>query len=240
VNVLALLDQLQRIGLSKYESMAYTTLLKFHLNSATMLAEKSGVPRTKIYQVLESLQDKGWIKVFSGAPLLFKATQPEEIIDKIRKDQDQFLTQIQDVLQEEANMMKEKFVILKMDIGIETLKDEIRTAKTVWLSNATTAFIRRINDALPPGAQVKAVLFPGEEKTDNESIDFRESLIKVVKIYQGKEVPSINVILDEERTYGILEEPKTKRYLVDEMLYDECSHCFVNFFNLGFNNTKEV
>jgi len=238
--MMELLEQLQKIGLSKYEAMVYTTLLRFHLNSATMLAEKSGVPRTKIYQILEQLQDKGWIKVYSGAPLLFKASQPDEVIDKIRKQQDTFLNQVQEILKEEANMMKEKFVILKMDIGIENLKDEIKKAKTVWISNTTTDFVRRINDAFQKDAEVKAVLFPGEKKTDNYKIQWRESLMKIVKIYQGKEVPSINVILDEERTFAVLEDPRTKHYVVDEMLYDECSHCFVNFYNLGFNNAKEA
>jgi len=238
--VLALQDQLIKLGLSKYESMVYTTLLRFHLNSATMLAEKSGVPRTKIYQVLESLQEKGWIKVYSGAPLLFKASQPDDVIERIRKEQDTFLTQVQEVLKEEANIMKEKFVILKMDIGIENLKDEIRKAKTVWVSNATTDFIRRINDAFRDDAQVRVVLFPGEQKTDNFRIEWRESLMKVVKIYKGQEVPSISVILDEERTFSVLEDPKTLHYVVDEMLYDECTRCFVNFYNLGFNNAKEA
>lgn len=238
--MLALQDQLLRLGLSKYESMVYTTLLRFHLNSATMLAEKSGVPRTKIYQVLESLQEKGWIKVYSGAPLLFKASQPEDVIERIRKEQDSFLTQVQEVLKEEANMMKEKFVILKMDIGIENLKDEIRKAKTVWVSNSTTDFIRRINDAFRADAQVRIVLYPGEQKTDNFHVEWRESPMKVVKIYKGQEVPSINVILDEERTFSVLEDPKTLHYVVDEMLYDECAHCFVSFYNLGFNNAKEV
>nr|MDO8083208.1 helix-turn-helix domain-containing protein [Candidatus Sigynarchaeum springense] len=238
--MLALQDQLIKLGLSKYESMVYTTLLRFHLNSATMLAEKSGVPRTKIYQVLESLQEKGWIKVYSGAPLLFKASQPDDVIERIRKEQDTFLTQVQEVLKEEANIMKEKFVILKMDIGIENLKDEIRKAKTVWVSNATTDFIRRINDAFRDDAQVRVVLFPGEQKTDNFRIEWRESLMKVVKIYKGQEVPSISVILDEERTFSVLEDPKTLHYVVDEMLYDECTRCFVNFYNLGFNNAKEA
>ncbi|MEX2717517.1 MAG: hypothetical protein Q6353_018295 [Candidatus Sigynarchaeum springense] len=39
--MLARQDQLLKLGLSRYESQVYTTLLRFHLNSATMLAEKS-------------------------------------------------------------------------------------------------------------------------------------------------------------------------------------------------------
>ena len=59
-------EKLQRIGLTEYEAKAYLTLLRDHLNSASKLSEKSGVPRTKIYSVLESLERKGWIRIFLG------------------------------------------------------------------------------------------------------------------------------------------------------------------------------
>jgi len=62
--------KLQKIGLTEYEAKAYLSLLRDHLNSATKLSEKSGVPRTKIYQVLESLERKGWIRIYSGIPLV--------------------------------------------------------------------------------------------------------------------------------------------------------------------------
>jgi sugar-specific transcriptional regulator TrmB len=235
-----LAEQLQRLGLTKYESLSYSTLLHFHMNSATILAERAGVPRTKIYMVLDALQEKGWIKVYSGAPLLFKATPPADVIERLRQEQGDFLQSVQQSLEEENKMMKDKFIILKMDIGIETLKEEIRNAKTVWISNATTDFIRRIDDAFQEEAEIKVVMFPGEARTENSNIQFRESLIKVVKISQGKELPSMNVVLDEERTFGIMQDPKTKRFIVDEMLYDECSNCFVNFYKLGYENATEM
>jgi len=50
----SVVEKLQRIGLTEYEAKTYLTLLSTHLNTATKVAEKSGVPRTKIYMVLES------------------------------------------------------------------------------------------------------------------------------------------------------------------------------------------
>lgn len=49
-------EKLKRVGLTEYEAKAYLALLNAHLSTATQISEKSGVPRTKIYAVLESLE----------------------------------------------------------------------------------------------------------------------------------------------------------------------------------------
>ena len=73
------IEHLQKVGLTEYESKVYLSLLGSRFNSATLLAKRSGVPRTKIYTVLESLESKGWIKIYSGSPLLFKPVNPVKI-----------------------------------------------------------------------------------------------------------------------------------------------------------------
>lgn len=82
----SVIEKLQRIGLTEYEAKAYLALLSTHLNTATKVAEKSGVPRTKIYMILESLANKGWVRIYSGVPLLFKATDPGEVFERIKED----------------------------------------------------------------------------------------------------------------------------------------------------------
>jgi sugar-specific transcriptional regulator TrmB len=56
-------EKLQRVGLTQYEAKAYVALLNMHLSTATKVSEKSGVPRTKIYAVLETLKDKGFTRI---------------------------------------------------------------------------------------------------------------------------------------------------------------------------------
>ena len=72
----SIVEQLRRIGLTEYEAKAYVALLTVHLSTALTVSKKAGVPRTRIYAVLESLQTKGWIKIYSGVLLLFKAEEP--------------------------------------------------------------------------------------------------------------------------------------------------------------------
>jgi len=235
----SVVEKLRRIGLTEYEAKAYLCLLKDHLNTAARLSEKFGVPRTRIYSVLESLAHKGWIKVYSGVPLLFKAVNPSEVFERIKRDYNDFLKSVEATLDKEVIGVKEKFVIKKVDIGFEGLKEKIRKARTVQISNATTDFLKKVSEAFGEDAEVRVLLFPGERKLKNKNVQFREAEVKIVCLVKGKETPSISVILDETRTFTVIEDPVKHRYVVDEMLYDECSKCFSEWFNFGWDAAKK-
>jgi len=236
----SVVKKLQRVGLTEYEAKAYLSLLSDHLNTATKLSEKSGVPRTKIYSVLESLERKGWIRIYSGVPLLFKAADPREVFERIKKDYEEFLESIQATLNKEVVEMMEKFVILKFDIGLRSLKDEMKKAKTIWINNATTDFLKKVSDTFSEDAEVRVLLFPGERKTGDKNVQFREAAVKIVCMVRNKEVPSMSITLDESRTFTVFEDPVNHQFIVDEMLYDECAKCFLEWNSLGWNAAKEV
>jgi len=236
----SVVKKLQKVGLTEYEAKAYLSLLRDHLTSATNLSEKSGVPRTKIYQVLESLERKGWIRIYSGIPLLFKAVDPRDIFEKFKKDYSEFLESIQATLDKEAMEMKEKFVILKFDVGLGSLKEEMKKAKTVWINNATTDFLKKVSDTFSEDAEVRVLLFPGEKKIADKNVQFREAGVKIVCMVRNKEVPSMSITLDESRTFTVFEDPVNHQYVVDEMLYDDCAKCFLEWNSLGWNAAKEV
>ena len=52
---------LEKIGLTSYEIKTYTALLKGGELNASELSQNSGVPYSKIYEVLGTLEEKGWI-----------------------------------------------------------------------------------------------------------------------------------------------------------------------------------
>jgi sugar-specific transcriptional regulator TrmB len=232
----SVVEKLQRMGLTQYEAKAYLALLNTHLSTATKVAEKSGVPRTKIYSVLEALKHKGWVRVYSGVPLLFKAVEPLTVFEKVKGDLETFLQSVQTTLKEEVNEMKEKFVIKKFDIGLKGLKQEISKAKTVEINNATASFVKKVSDAFRPDAVVKVLMFPGEAKLINmQQVELKEAEIAIVTIIRNREVPSMSIILDEGRTFTAFQDPVDHKYIVDEMLYDECSRCFSEWSNLSWN-----
>lgn len=236
----SIVEKLQKIGLTQYEAQAYLSLLNDHITTAAKLAEKSGVPRTRIYSILETLARKGWIKIYSGIPLLFKASHPKEIFEKVKMEYVDFLESIQTMLEKEVSDVKDKFVIKKFDLGLESLKEEIKKAKTIQIANATTDFLKKVSKAFSKNAAVKVLLFPGESRIANGNIEFKEAELKIVCVIRGKEVPSMSVILDESRTFTAIEDPIDHRYIVDEMLYDDCSKCFEEWYSLGWNAAQET
>lgn len=233
-------EKLKRIGLTEYEAKAYVALLEVHLNTATKVSEKSGVPRTRIYSVLESLAHKSWVRIYSGVPLLFKAQAPQEVFDKIKEEYGEFLDSVKSTLKEEVKNMKEKFVIKKFDIGLEGLKEEIKKAKTVEINNATAEFIKKISDTFKPNAQVKVLLFPGERKLKLSNVQFKLAEVGIVSIVRNREMPSMSIVLDEDRTFTVFQDPVDSHYIIDEMLYDECSKCFGGWSNMSWTAAKET
>ena len=235
----SVVEKLQRVGLTQYEAKAYLALLNTHLNTATQVSEKSDVPRTKIYTVLEALKHKGWVRVYSGVPLLFQAVEPLKAFGKVKGDLETFLQSVQATLKKEVNEMKEKFVIKRFDIGLEGLKQEISKAKTVEINNATTGFVKKVSDAFRPDAAVKVLLFPDEAKPNNlKNMELKEAEVAIVTIIRNKEMPSMSVILDEGRTFTVFQDPVDHKYIVDEMLYDECSKCFSEWSSLSWDSAN--
>jgi HTH-type transcriptional regulator, sugar sensing transcriptional regulator len=69
-------ERLTAIGLSKYEACAYLALLGHDDSTAVEVADRAGVPRQRIYDVLTSLRDKGLIVIRDGRPARHSARPP--------------------------------------------------------------------------------------------------------------------------------------------------------------------
>jgi hypothetical protein len=68
--------RLQQLGLNAYESRSYVVLLGHPRFKALELAARAHVPRQKIYEVLDSLVEKGFAQVVQERTKLFSAVEP--------------------------------------------------------------------------------------------------------------------------------------------------------------------
>jgi len=78
------LDTLKSLGLNSYERKLYVTLISKGTSNAGTLSELSGVPRSRTYDVLESLSDKGFVVVQSSKPLKYLAIEPTEAMERLK------------------------------------------------------------------------------------------------------------------------------------------------------------
>jgi sugar-specific transcriptional regulator TrmB len=71
------LRRLQHIGLNTYESRAYLVLIGHPRFKALEVAGRARIPRQKIYEVLDSLVEKGFVQVVQGKAKQFSAVEPQ-------------------------------------------------------------------------------------------------------------------------------------------------------------------
>src|ERR1700728_3026229 len=85
--------RLQQLGLNAYESRSYLVLLGHPRFKALELAARAHVPRQKIYEVLDSLVEKGFAQVVQEKTKLFSAVEPDEAIPSYMSRRAQALEQ---------------------------------------------------------------------------------------------------------------------------------------------------
>ncbi|MFH1500408.1 MAG: helix-turn-helix domain-containing protein [archaeon] len=81
------LSRLRKIfDLNLYEVRVWTALLSRGVSTAGELSNISDVPRSRTYDILESLEKKGFIVMKLGKPIKFVALKPEEVIERVKKN----------------------------------------------------------------------------------------------------------------------------------------------------------
>ena len=81
------LSRLRKIfDLNLYEVKVWTALLSRGTSTAGELSNISDVPRSRTYDILESLEKKGFILMKLGKPIKFVALKPEEVVERVKKN----------------------------------------------------------------------------------------------------------------------------------------------------------
>jgi HTH-type transcriptional regulator, sugar sensing transcriptional regulator len=71
-------------NLNIYETKVWLALLSKGIASAGEVAELSSVPRSRTYDVLESLEKRGFAIIKIGKPVKYIAVKPTEVVDKMK------------------------------------------------------------------------------------------------------------------------------------------------------------
>ncbi|MEK6969671.1 MAG: helix-turn-helix domain-containing protein [Nanoarchaeota archaeon] len=82
-----LLSQLRRyFDLNLYEVKLWASLLSRGVSTAGELSDIADVPRSRSYDVLESLEKKGFVVMKLGKPIKYIAIHPSEVVDRVKKN----------------------------------------------------------------------------------------------------------------------------------------------------------
>ncbi|MEM4565085.1 MAG: helix-turn-helix domain-containing protein [Archaeoglobaceae archaeon] len=127
-----MIEVLKSFGFTEYEAKALVALIAKGSLTAREIAEFSGIPRTSVYDVMESLKAKGFVEEF-GKPAKFRAVSTEEIIATLSKRMSENLEVLKEEIAklrsgEEVELVKlyrGKSVFEKLEELVISAKDEI-------------------------------------------------------------------------------------------------------------------
>jgi len=79
------IKKIRSLGLNTYEVKIWTALLSRGVSTAGELSDIANVPRSRSYDVLESLEKKGFVVMKLGKPIKYLAVPPKEVLENVKR-----------------------------------------------------------------------------------------------------------------------------------------------------------
>ncbi|MCM3491086.1 TrmB family transcriptional regulator [Alkalihalophilus marmarensis] len=128
---------LQQFGFTQYESQVYTSLITVNQPlDATAIVKRSSVPRSKVYEVLQRLSDKGMIlEATVEKKRLYTALPLESVIEKLKADFEENIEQLKKIEVEDIPL-DDRIWSLKENQSIQSLIKELTEGaeRSIYLS----------------------------------------------------------------------------------------------------------
>lgn len=129
--------------LNVYETKVWLALLSKGTASAGEVAGVSGVPRSRTYDVLESLEKKGFAIIKLGKPVKYLGVKPKMILDKlknnIKRDAEEKISNLSNIKETDEFLQLEKLY----NVGVDPIKREDISAALKGRSNISS-YLREI------------------------------------------------------------------------------------------------
>lgn len=146
-----LVDELEGLGLTRNQSLAYLTLLEDGEGQGLTgyeVGSRSGVPRSAVYKVLRQLEEVGAAFSVGQEPQRFFAAAPERWLDRVRRSHSSRLDRVAQALRTLPQRARPEpvWIVRRYDEVLERISDMVRSAShSVYVS-----MWRREVDALRP------------------------------------------------------------------------------------------
>ena len=183
---------LENIGLTSYEIRSYTTLLKEREINASEISEKSGVPYSKIYEVLGLLEEKGWIgsddsrptKYFAKSPTTALETTKQSVENEFLKNQSVILTELTSLYEKSGTSEKPDIWVISGAMNIVAkIMELVENCRSEVLIAIPQAGEEIVKQALPKLRQLNEkgvkITILTSDKLDKESV---KSISRIAKI----------------------------------------------------------
>ncbi len=131
------------VGLTPYEARAYVAILHNGPLSPTGVNQKSGIPRPRTYDALNSLVGKGLLVEQPGKPSKYLAVDPQiglmKLMEGFEKEISRQLEKQRDAVKSLVSVLSESYA----NVGDKKLDDDI-----VWVTRKDSALVAKYSEAI--------------------------------------------------------------------------------------------
>ena len=254
------LSKLKHFGLNSYQAKLWTALLSRGIATAGELSDISNVPRSRAYDVLESLEKKGFIIMKIGKPIKYIAVRPHEVVNRVKKritvNAQKATKQVEDL--KNSEIMAELSLLYNQGVdkvdpteltasvrGRNNLYDHLaglmrEAKKEVVISTTAQGLVRKV-DALKhvmKELQKKGVKVRVAAPVNEESEKAAKELLAFAEV-RNSNLDSRFMIVDEKKMTFMLVSDKEVNSNYDSGVTVN-SKFFVNSFQKMFDNAWKI
>lgn len=260
------LSRLRKIfDLNLYEVRVWAALLSRGVSTAGELSNISDVPRSRTYDILESLEKKGFIVMRLGKPIKFVALKPEEVVERVKKnlvrdaqEKSKRLEKLkdEDILKELTGMFSEGSKFVESGDMSGSLKGRqnvynhldmlIREAERTITMVTTANGLNRKLEALMPSldkARRRGVKVRIAAPINSSNLKIAKELAKVAEVRNTEDLRARFTIIDsEELMFMVLDDDKVHpNYDVGLWLNAEFfAKALEQMFEVAWNKFKKI
>jgi len=221
------LSRLRKIfDLNLYEVKVWTALLSRGVSTAGELSNISDVPRSRTYDILESLEKKGFIIMKLGKPIKFVALKPGEVVERVKKNlavetkektkrlenlkEDNILSELSDLFTKGIKFVESSDMSGSLK-GRQNLYNHldmmIREAeKTITIVTTREGINRKIEALMPSLEKCKkrGVIIRIAAPIDNNNLSVAREMKKVAEVRNIEGINARFVIIDSNQVMFML------------------------------------
>jgi sugar-specific transcriptional regulator TrmB len=264
------MDALKSIGLNLYERKLWVALLARGASTAGELSEIANVPRSRTYDILQSLAERGFVVVQTSKPIRYVAISPEEALEraknKIEEDLKLTVERIDDM--KESPILRELTDIHTKGLKLISPEEVTGSLKGKYsLHQQLTTMFRDASEKIniittPEGlnelyenhfdnlkkAKDKGVKIKIASKIEDKSSDAVKAFLSIAEIrnVNEKEVPVYGrfCVVDEKELLFSLTDTKAVHSTQDLAFWTKSEHAAGDvldpLFNLVWGHSKPV
>lgn len=199
-------DSLKIMGLTDYEATTYLALTSMISGTATEISIASKVPRSRIYDILKAMAQKGFVEIERGRPLKYTVVPPAEVFSrnkqKLLEDLEEAELDLTSTYESQISKLPapiwlihgpEKIIRKEMEI-ISRAKETINIRAGFMFKGEAEHLKAKINQATRKGVKTKIMAAPFTV-IENKKIHMSKELGGIQAEVRFYQIPFVKMIV---------------------------------------------